>query len=169
MISLQLNEEPVKELEKALEAKQGEYNSAKPFPHCYFDNLFSDELLEKVVEEFESFKTDNWTHLESRPWASQGKHILDGRQGYGQYSGYLFSVLSSPRFLRFVEELTGIRGLIVDPYFHGGGLHEIASGGFLEVHSDFNWQGQLHIYRRINLLLYLNKGWKEEWEGALEL
>ncbi len=169
MISLELKEDPVGDLEAAAAAKKAEYQSAKPFPHCCFDNLFSDELLEKVVEEFESHQTDHWQHLRSRPQASQGKSILDGREGYGPYSAYLFNLLSSPRFLRFVEELTGIPGLIVDPYFQGGGLHEIKAGGFLELHTDFNWQGHLHIYRRLNLLLYLNKDWKEEWGGALEL
>src|SRR5438270_864536 len=77
--------------------------------------------------------------------------------------------LHSPAALSFVETLTGIRGLLPDPYFEGGGLHQIVSGGFLKVHADFNYHRKLNIDRRLNLIVYLNKDWREEYNGHLEL
>ena len=78
--------------------------------------------------------------------------------------------LSDKNFLNWLEKLTGINNLIPDPELDGGGLHLIEKGGFLNVHVDFlahttnkNWS------RQLNLLLYLNKQWKEEWNGELEL
>jgi Rps23 Pro-64 3,4-dihydroxylase Tpa1-like proline 4-hydroxylase len=71
--------------------------------------------------------------------------------------------------LDFLEELSGIDGLIPDPYFMGGGLHQIKPGGFLEVHADFNRHGKLKLDRRLNVLLYLNQNWKEEYGGHFEL
>jgi hypothetical protein len=71
--------------------------------------------------------------------------------------------------LRFLEQLTGITDLIPDPYFTGGGLHQIERGGKLEVHADFNNLPKWNLQRRINLLIYLNREWKEEYGGHLEL
>ena len=59
--------------------------------------------------------------------------------------------------LLFLERLTGIEGLIPDPYFVGGGLHQIESGGKLDIHVDFNRLEKTNLDRRLNLLIYLNK------------
>jgi hypothetical protein len=59
---------------------------------------------------------------------------------------------------------------LADPLLDGGGLHLSHRGGFLNIHTDFshhhyhkNWK------RRLNLILYLNEGWRGEWGGAIEL
>ena len=77
--------------------------------------------------------------------------------------------MSAPPVLAFLEALTGIDGLIPDPYFGGAGPHQILPGGFLKVHTDFNWHPKLKLDRRLNLLVYLNKEWREEYGGHLEL
>jgi Rps23 Pro-64 3,4-dihydroxylase Tpa1-like proline 4-hydroxylase len=65
--------------------------------------------------------------------------------------------------------LTGIEGLVVDWQLAGGGMHALRTGGFLNVHADFNYHRHLKLDRRINLLLYLNKDWAEALGGQLEL
>jgi hypothetical protein len=81
----------------------------------------------------------------------------------------IFASFNSRSFLVFLEALTGINGLIPDPYYSGGGFHEILNGGFLDVHADFNLHPLLKVERRINVLLYLNRDWREEYGGALQL
>jgi Rps23 Pro-64 3,4-dihydroxylase Tpa1-like proline 4-hydroxylase len=71
--------------------------------------------------------------------------------------------------IEFLAILTGIKGVIPDPYFVGGGLHQIKPGGKLAVHADFNHHEKLNLERRINVLIYLNKDWKEEYGGHFEL
>ncbi len=68
-----------------------------------------------------------------------------------------------------LENITGIKGLIPDPYFSGGGFHEIGQGGHLSVHADFNHHKQMNLERRINVLIYLNKDWQDAYGGQLEL
>ncbi len=77
--------------------------------------------------------------------------------------------LNSRPMLQFLETLTGIKGILPDPYFSGGGLHQIKPGGKLGVHADFNHHDKLNLDRRINVLIYLNKDWKEEYGGHFEL
>jgi Rps23 Pro-64 3,4-dihydroxylase Tpa1-like proline 4-hydroxylase len=71
--------------------------------------------------------------------------------------------------LLWLEALTGIEGLIPAPYFGGGGLHQIEPGGFLKIHADFNVHPKLKLDRRLNMLVYLNKDWRDEYGGHLEL
>ena len=77
--------------------------------------------------------------------------------------------MNSHPVLQFLEKLTGIGGLIPDPSFAGGGCHQIEPGGKLQVHVDFNKLQPANLDRRINLLIYLNKDWKEEYGGHFEL
>jgi hypothetical protein len=65
--------------------------------------------------------------------------------------------------------MTGATGLVSDPFLEGGGLHQIARGGRLAVHADFSVHPRLGLDRRLNLLLYLNRDWDEDWGGELEL
>jgi Rps23 Pro-64 3,4-dihydroxylase Tpa1-like proline 4-hydroxylase len=81
----------------------------------------------------------------------------------------LLAQLNGPAFIDFLQELTGITGLVPDPHLFGGGLHQIEPGGYLEVHADFNLHPVTRLERRLNLLIYLNKDWQESWGGALEL
>ena len=78
----------------------------------------------------------------------------------------LFQLLADVRVL---EGLTSIQGLIPDPYFTGGGFHETTRGGKLGIHADFRINDQLHLQRRLNMIIYLNENWNEAWGGALEL
>ena len=81
----------------------------------------------------------------------------------------LFAELNSRAFIGFLEELTGTSGLISDPHFEGGGLHETKRGGHLGIHADFNIHGALKLERKLNLLVYLNEDWQSEFGGQLEL
>jgi Rps23 Pro-64 3,4-dihydroxylase Tpa1-like proline 4-hydroxylase len=75
---------------------------------------------------------------------------------------------SSPRMLATIERITGISSLIPDPYLDGGGLHLSLEGGVLVPHTDFHVYERLNLFRRINLILYLNTDWPATG-GALQL
>lgn len=145
--------------------KADEYGNNLPFPHVVIDDLFPDEILDGVVQDIrlhqrEAAKNSRTTVAKfatNDPWAlgpTARQFLLD---------------LNSGAFCRFLEALTGIQGLIPDPYYFGGGVHEIRTGGFLKMHTDFNWHRGLKLDRRLNMLVYLNRDWQEEWGGHLEL
>lgn len=62
----------------------------------------------------------------------------------------------------------GIKNLIADPTMMGGGIHETNSGGHLDVHVDFNYNEELGLHRRVNILIYFNKDWPEKYGGHLD-
>jgi hypothetical protein len=76
---------------------------------------------------------------------------------------------NSSKFIAFLEVMTGMRGLVGDPHFEGAGCHQTLSGGRLGIHVDFNFHKGLGLYRRLNLILFLNPEWRDEWGGHLEL
>ena len=81
----------------------------------------------------------------------------------------MFEELNAVPFVTFLEQLTGIGGVIPDPHLRGGGLHEIVRGGLLGIHADFNHNQRMDVWRWLNLLIYLNTEWDETWGGHLEL
>jgi hypothetical protein len=143
------------------------YQSASPFPHIVLDGLFDDAVLDGVLREFPAPEQMQWMRFDNP---------LEKKLGYFYQKSAISKTIrdflndmNSFEMLLWLETLTGIDGLIPDPYFGGGGLHQIEPGGFLKVHADFNVHPKLKLDRRLNMLIYLNKNWKEEYGGHLEL
>ncbi|HEY0552651.1 MAG TPA: 2OG-Fe(II) oxygenase [Thermoanaerobaculia bacterium] len=142
------------------------YVSARPFPHIVLDGLFPDETLETVLADFPTPDEIEWAKFDNATEKKLGYRYTSPLKR--NLRDFLYE-MSAPPVLRFLEELTGIEGLIPDPYFGGAGPHQILSGGFLKVHTDFNWHPLMKLDRRLNLLVYLNHDWEEEYGGHLEL
>ena len=78
-------------------------------------------------------------------------------------------VLASPEFCELVSGALGVPGLLADEKLVGGGMHQTASRGHLDVHVDFNYLEDRGWHRRANLLVFFNRGWQPEWGGEFEL
>ena len=165
MISYQSDSASLRELG---EQWRQAYSSNVPFPHIVIDDFFDSRTLGGVL--FEVNTIDR-----SQRYAK----FLDRKTDHNKFAFFpevvgpetlrLVNFLNSGPFLNYMENLTGIDNLIADPSYFGGGLHWIENGGFLEVHADFNHLKKYNLERRINLLLYLNENWKDEYNGQLEL
>jgi hypothetical protein len=151
-----------------------QYRTSYPFPHIVIDNFFDEIFLENSVEELKKYQYWGWDPYNNNnqlnkmfsPWCDN--NIIELKSE----CPIVFSILNylnSPKVLNFLEELTGIKNLIPDFSYGGGGVHRITSGGKLSIHADYSIHNVTKLYRRINLLLYMNKDWKSEWEGCLEL
>ena len=156
---------PFENLYKLAEEQAETYKTAKPFAHGYYDDVFPEELLDGVIEEFE-LGEKQWREFESK---YEKKLQMNQDCNLQPITRALIHNLNSEPFLKFLTKLTGIEGLIPDPYLVGGGLHKIERGGKLGVHVDFNVHEVMAVTRRLNVLVYLNKDWLEEWGGHFEL
>jgi Rps23 Pro-64 3,4-dihydroxylase Tpa1-like proline 4-hydroxylase len=143
-----------------------EYAAAEPFAHIVIDDFLPEEALERVRAEIPKIDDIRWIEFDD----ARGKKLASKAEAQlGAATRFFLYQLNSSVFIEFLETLTGIRGLVPDPHFWGGGVHQIVRGGFLKIHSDFNRHPTLNLDRRLNILLYLNHGWPEEWGGHLEL
>ena len=141
------------------------YRTADPFPHVVIDDFFPADSLRPIAAEVRGMSIES----EAEVYSSSHKRRQSDIAKLGPLTRRFIEELHTPRFLIFLQDVTGVPALVPDPYLKGGGVHQIGRGGFLKVHSDFNWHKRLRLHRRLNLLLYLNEGWREEWGGALEL
>lgn len=137
-----------------------------PFQHIIIDNFLEENDCNKIVEEFPNEDWKFWHKIKSDV---QIKYQCREVENFPTEIRLLIQKLCAEKFLKNLETLTGIKKLVPDPYFFGGGLHMIPNGGRLEIHSDFSETTHLKLYRRLNLILYLNKDWKDEYNGQLEL
>jgi Rps23 Pro-64 3,4-dihydroxylase Tpa1-like proline 4-hydroxylase len=156
----------VEELHALARQQRVNYLNAKPFPNAYFDNFFNSEMLSSVLSEFPDLNTKADLRFDDR---NQVKLASKGEYRFGETTKEFMHFLNSQPFLEFLTLLTGIEALIPDPYFEGGGAHQILPGGLLKIHADFNKNKLTNLDRRLNVLVYLNQDWKEEWGGHFEL
>lgn len=148
--------------------KHQEYVSNDPFPHIYFDNFFDPNILKDILGEFPELGGKKDDIQFNNP--NENKHAAEGEYRFGELTRSFMHFMNSQPFLEFLQELTGIdETLISDPYFKSGGYHQIKPGGFLKVHVDFHKHLHTHLDRRVNVLVYLNEDWKEEYGGHFEL
>lgn len=142
------------------------YRVAEPFPHIVIDEFLPAAIADRILCEFPAAAGNDKVFNEGYQGLRKRQICPEDCSGFARG---LFAFFNSTPVLQFLESLTGIKGLISDPYFDGGGFHEISTGGRLGIHADFRIHKRLNIQRRLNLLLYLNKNWRPEWGGELEL
>jgi Rps23 Pro-64 3,4-dihydroxylase Tpa1-like proline 4-hydroxylase len=147
------------------EKRADAYQSASPFPHIVMDDFLPADLLREFVAEFPD--REGRTHFDRAQ--ERLKYQFDPNTVDSGLIRNLLAELNGEPFLAFLEAMTGIKGLISDPYYIGGGLHETLSGGHLSIHADFNLHKPMYVERRLNLLIYLNDDWPENYGGQLEL
>ncbi|GAB4544231.1 MAG: hypothetical protein Tsb0014_38220 [Pleurocapsa sp.] len=145
---------------------QGSFATAKPYPHLIIDNLFTPEILDRLLEEFPKPQERDWLVWDT---AHELKTTSRGIDGLSLFTQMFCLWLNSRDVVSTIESIVGIKNLVGDPTFHGAGLHEMYRDGWLEMHADYTRHFTLPLMRRINLLIYLNRDWNPSWGGELVL
>lgn len=145
-----------------------EWIAATPCPHVALGRLLDEPLARALAAEFPPTQADVLAGHRERGGRG-GKSKIQQIAGLGPAFRRLDELLGAPPFLGWLEQVTGIRGLKFDPDYYGGGTHESLHGEGLLPHIDFNVYPGRRWYRRLNLLLYLNDEWSDDWGGLLDL
>ena len=141
------------------------YNNAQPFRHLVMDEFFEPGFAESLIEEFPAFDVEKAMNENGEIGA---KCVHDNLPSLGKAYRELDKYIQSPEFLGWLQRVTGIDELIYDPYYFGGGTHENRHGQDLDPHVDFNKHPKTGLHRRLNLIVYLNERWDDDWGGAIE-
>lgn len=162
---------------KNLDELAMQYKNADPFPHIVMDNFMSEDFLNRVLEEEKSYK--DWCydpsdlmrdHQVNKFYSpANGEETLEFLKRNAKITYFVLSYLNSKEVINVLEKISGITEIQGDSQFAGGGMHKTTNGGKLSVHIDFNINWRTNLHRRLNLLIYLNKDWKDEYNGHLEL
>jgi len=137
--------------------------TATPFPHVVMDNFFPEDVLNNIADEFTTPDDIDW-----KVWG-HGKIGISDETKFGPLTRHVMSHLISATFIHFLESLTDSKNLLSDPTFNGCGLHSTGRNGRLMIHTDSNRHPVSSFHQKLNLILFLNKDWEEEYGGHLEL
>lgn len=145
------------------------FRAGVPFPHVVIDGAFPDGLLASVLDEFPGPDDPVWARSDVPEIQVKLRSNWRGERDIRPATREVVHFLNSGEFMAWLSEVSGIDHLISDPYYTGGGLNCILPGGVLDVHVDGNWHDAMALHRRLNAILFLNRGWRSEWGGELEL
>ena len=149
-----------------IDALHRRYASATPFPHIVIDDFLEPAFADRINDECR----ETVANQDASNGITQSlKVACTDWTAFGRATHELISYLNSEEFAVRLGEVVGIDGLFGDPELEGGGIHMTRRGGFLKMHTDFNWHKGLQADRRGNILLYLNKAWRTEYNGQLVL
>jgi Rps23 Pro-64 3,4-dihydroxylase Tpa1-like proline 4-hydroxylase len=151
---------------KDVPALAEEYKNGDPFPLVVIDGFLEEDFANQLVAEFPS--VDDMAHSKDYIFGDKREEADFAKAGPAAkaYHDYLLS----DEFAQVVSTITGGRKLFMDTSFHGGGFHQGGDGSHLDTHVDFNIHPKHDDWLRVlNVLLYLNKDWQPEWDGALLL
>ena len=158
----QISEAALHEADRYREA----FLSADPFKHVVIENFFEPAFAERLLADFPSFDT---RLAKNEMGQLGGKAVQMNIRTISPVYEELYALIGAQPFLDFVSRLAGIPDLILDPKMYGGGTHDNQHGQELDPHVDFNYDEGRQLHRRLNLIVYMNKEWRTEWGGALEI
>jgi hypothetical protein len=142
------------------------FAAARPFRHVVIDGFFAAEAADALLREFPPFDAK---FAVNEAGDVGNKAVVERIRGIGPAYAALDDLIQSPGFLALVGRITGIPGLLYDPWYFGGGTHENREGQDLDPHIDFNRHPVERTHRRLNLIVYLNPEWHDAWGGSLEI
>lgn len=155
-------------LEENLTTFKNEFRTKKPFSYVVIDGLCDAERLRNAIANIPD---------PTLAGVSKSRDLVFAKNKYESSEFNLIhpllqelkSDLLSDKFAKIISGIVG-EEIIVDPDFHGGGLHQGGRGSFLDMHVDFNYHpSKPKWFRNINALLYLNNDWAPEYGGQLKL
>ena len=146
-----------------------QYQCAEPFPSICIDNFLTEEFATRVASAYPEYEDAKKVGREFNATNESLKVQITEPPLFPSPVAELSDALSSKEFIEIMSKLSGIESLVWDPSFVGGGMHLTKSSGLLDVHVDFNFESKLDLFRRINILIYLNPVWDKTWGGEVEL
>ncbi|MGH0033043.1 MAG: 2OG-Fe(II) oxygenase [Myxococcota bacterium] len=148
-------------------AHRASYAKALPFRHVVLDDFLPAPAAERILHEFpppDTFRSESSLKEPRR----LGKRRSHSEEAFPPFLRRVLGELCDDTFLDFVGTLSGIPDLLSD-HDRAGALRHYGRGSRLGIHADANFHAGLGAFRRVNLILYLNRDWQASYRGDLEL
>jgi hypothetical protein len=151
------------------EALRRQFNNAEPFRFVRIDNFLEPLFASEVAAAYPSFEGATKQGRTFTAVNERRKIQISDATLFPEPVAVLNRLLASPALLADLSHLTGIPNLLADEQLGGAGMHLTGPGGRLDVHVDFNLIQDRKLHRRLNLLIYLNPIWEDDWGGHIQL
>lgn len=142
-----------------------QYSTAIPCKHLVLDDFLDQELADQLYANFPPLDTLNVKRKSLNENKAEDYHFERWHPAFST----LREVVGSEAFYTWMRRITGMEDLITTKDSLGSGVHQGGNGSYVDVHVDVNMNPKTGLWRRVNLLIYLNKHWKDEYGGHLEL
>lgn len=146
------------------------FAAARPFRHLVVDGFLPGALARGVARELP--RPDDEAFTEGRV-GGDGVAICRDPERLGPSWARVDALTRSADFLAALGEACGVADLRRNEAGDCGGLFRYAPDSEMDVHVDSNdvdvHCAQTGHRRKINLLLYLTPGWREDWGGGFDL
>ncbi|HZN10600.1 MAG TPA: 2OG-Fe(II) oxygenase [Blastocatellia bacterium] len=149
--------------------KQWQVTNAKPYPFFQTDNFLTEDFARQCLADFPTYEEAQQQGRSFNAVNEKRKIQITDSSKFKPAVAKLNEVLASQEFLDALSYITGMPKLLADEKLVGGGIHETGPQGHLDVHVDFNYIKERDLHRRMNILVYFNEDWKDEWGGKVEL
>lgn len=151
--------------DKKIEELNNLFTNAPHCKHIILDDFFTEETADLLYENFPAFDSLNVIRKSLNENKREDYNFEEWHPVFQQVR----ETLASKEWGEIISRITGIDGLFTNFDSLGQGVHQGAKGSYLDVHIDVNVNVEKKIWRRVNLLIYLNKHWKAEYGGDIEL
>ena len=137
-----------------------------PYKYCILTNFLKEDVYENI---FNAFPEKPNEHFYKYYNPIEVKYALDKFDFIDDKIKNLFYALSHEKLIQKFKDTFKIDNLEYDPYLHGGGIHMHPKNGRLNMHLDYEKHPLMNKQRRLNIIFYVNKEWKQEWNGDTQL
>lgn len=148
-----------------IEKLKQDFLNAKPFENIIIDGFLNEEYA-NILHNLFPEKFEGWHKYEN---PIEVKYTYDNINELPVELKNYFYYLSTNQIITKFREITSIHDLEYDEYLHGAGLHCHPRNGRLNIHLDYEKHPYSGKERRLNIILFLSKDWKDEWNGFNEL
>jgi Rps23 Pro-64 3,4-dihydroxylase Tpa1-like proline 4-hydroxylase len=157
----------IQQLNERLPEIKASFQAKKPFRYVAIDNFLPEAIANQIHDNYPAVNFGEW---DGTTYLDQKNKFQKSKFEEGSFMQEVFDQLNGPIFCEWLDRLATLEEpLMGDPDLFGGGLHQSINGAFLNVHVDYNFHPKTKYHRRLNAIIYLNKDWKEEYQGHNEL
>lgn len=151
-------------IEAQLPELQRQWEASAPVRHIVIDDVLPDEFARLVAARFPPVES-----MMLKSSIRERKHVGVDVDRYAPEVTETLYALQNPRVIEAIGRATGLGDLGGDPSLYAAGLSAMGKGDFLNPHLDNSHDGDIRVYRALNVLYYVSPDWKPENGGNLEI
>jgi len=149
----------------------------KPYRYVVIDDFFKKEIANELFNNYPANDSKEWYKFRDKIGnlknvLEQGMYGISDSKHIPKFWNKTISNLNSFEFCKVLERITGVLDVLPDTYNKIGqwtGLRVMKEGSYQLIHSDARLHPHLEKEKKLTIVGYLNKDWKESDSGYLEI